>query len=179
MDVDEPIEEVYFRWLYAKVAAEDNPSPANTFWTLFSVLHHTEFVWLVPGDDNRAADGIELRKEFFDQIGMERDPIMMALPCSVLEMFIAFARRAEWQTDISVRDWFWVFLANLHLEGCNDSEEDVAEFANDVLDQFLWRTYSGGTGEGGMFPLDKVSRNDQRKVEIWYQFSEYLIDHNI
>jgi hypothetical protein len=176
--MDEPIEETYFKWLYSKVASVPIPTPALTYWNLLRILHRTEFVWLVSGDDNRAADGIEVRKEFFNQLGQERDPTLMSLPCSVLEMMIAFARRAEFQTEIPVRDWFWVFLHNLQLSGCSDAEPDIEDFVMDVLDEFLWRTYQSN-GEGGMFPLSNLSKNDQRKVEIWYQFCEYVVDRDI
>jgi hypothetical protein len=45
-----------------------------------------------------------------------------------------------------------------------------------VLDVLLQRTYTN-KGVGGLFPL-KRSKNDQRKVEIWYQLQEYLAENS-
>ncbi len=174
--MSEPIEEVYFKWLYQQVASVEHPTPSLTFYTLLRDLHSTEFVWLLSGDDNRAADGLDLRKEFLRQTRRE-DAAWLSIPCSVLEMMIAFSRKAEWNTEIEAEEWFWIFLANLHLDGCNDAQEDITMFVSDVMDQFLWRTYDP-SGVGGMFPLDRPE-HDQRKVEIWYQFCQYLVDHDI
>jgi hypothetical protein len=175
--MDEPIEEVYFNWLYTKVASVEVPTPSLTYWTLLRDLHATEFVWLVSGDDNRAEDGLDIRREFVTQAYLDQDPAWMSIGCSVLEMLIGFARRAEFQTGISVRDWFWIFLQNLKLEDLNDAVPDITEYVTDILDQFLWRTYDPN-GEGGMFPLDNP-QHDQRKVEIWYQFCEWIAEQQL
>lgn len=176
--MNEPIEESYFIWLYNKVASVENPSPSLTYWTLLRDLHSTEFVWLIPGDDNRAKDGLDVRKEFLRQMGLSYNEPMMSLGCSVLEMFIAFSRRTEFQTDISARDWFWMFLDNLKLFDLNDAADDITVIVTEVMDEFIWRTYRRN-GRGGMFPMKRRSENDQRKVEIWYQFCEWLVDQNL
>lgn len=175
--MNEPIEEVYFNWLYSKVASVDVPTPSLTYYTLLRDLHSTEFVWLVPGDDNRAEDGLDVRKEFLTQAYLAQDPPWLSIPCSVLEMMLAFSRRAEFQTELSSREWFWIFMNNLQLDGCNDAQEDITEFVSEIMDQLLWRTYRRN-GDGGMFPLNKTE-HDQRKIEIWYQFCEYLVDQDI
>jgi hypothetical protein len=174
--MEEPLDEVYFNWLYTKVASVEVPTPSLTYYTLLGALHSTEFVWLVTGDDNRASDGLELRREFYREYEAAYHETLpwMNIGCSVLEMLISFARRAEFQTDIPTRDWFWVFLENLQLADLNDAQQDVNLICAEIMDQFLWRTYRS-SGEGGMFPL-RYSANDQRKVEIWYQFCEYLVD---
>ena len=100
----EPIEEVYFNWLYSKVAYMPNPTPSLTFYTLFRDLHSTEFVWLISGDDNRAQDGLDLRREFFRESLIHQDPAWNDIGCSVLEMLIAFSRKAEFETDLDARD---------------------------------------------------------------------------
>lgn len=173
--MDEPIEETYFNWLYTQVASVQVPTPSLTFWTLFRDLHATEFVWLVSGDDNRAEDGRDLRKEFLRESFIPNEnPAWMHFECSVLEMLIAFSRRAAFETDLSPREWFWIFMENLHLDGFNDAMPRVSEKVSEVMDRLVWRTYHP-SGSGGMFPLRETS-NDQTKVEIWYQFCEYLID---
>lgn len=176
--MDEPIEDVYFNWLYSKVASVDVPTPSLTYLTLLRDLHATEFVWIVTGDDNRAQDGLDVRKQFLEQARLNYDPAWMSIGCSVLEMLIAFSKKADFQVDFGEREWFWIFLSNLNLSDLNDAAQDnITEIVIEVMDQFLWRTYRRN-GDGGMFPLKRTS-NDQRKVELWYQFCEYLVDEGL
>jgi hypothetical protein len=175
--MDEPLENAYFKWLCAKVIQSKQPStPSLTYWKLLHILHSTEFVWLLQGDDNRAADGVELRGEFIFECKVSVAPDWRDLGCSLLEMLIGFSRRAQFTTGIPAQDWFWEFLDNLHLidlnDGANFNEEDV----EDILDGFIWRTYNMD-GEGGILPLNNPPK-DQRHVEIWYQFSDYVVDRN-
>lgn len=175
--MDEPIEEVYFNWLYSKVAAVDIPTPSLTYWTLFQTLHSIEFVWLVVGDDNRAEDGLEIRHEFLVQVDAPTNLPEMSIGCSVLEMLIALARRAAFNTEIPERDWFWIFTENLGIADLCDAKRNVGRKAYDAVDRFIWRSYSPN-GEGGLFPL-RNPREDQRKVEIWYQFHEWIAEREI
>lgn len=174
--MDEPIEEAYFNWLYHKVAANDHPTPSTSYYNLLRELHRTEFVWIVLGDDNRAADGLEVRREFHTLLRLrysERLPWDL-IGCSVLEMMIAFSRRAEFQSEgnISARDWFWIFMRNLGLDECDDTKSDTEPLIKEVLENFIYRQYRRD-GKGGMFPL-RHNRQDQRKIEIAYQFFAYL-----
>lgn len=175
--MDEPIEETYFNWLYSKVASVDVPTPSLTFWTLFRDLHSKEFVWLISGDDNRAEDGLDIRQEFLHQSMLDQDPGWGDIGCSLLEMLIGFTRRAEFETDVRARDWFWIFLTNLNLAHLNDATLVISDRADPILERLIWRQYRRD-GHGGLFPLSKT-RHDQRKVEIWYQFCEYLVDQEL
>ncbi len=176
--MDEPIEELYFNWLYSKVASiKVLPTPSLTYLTLLRDLHSTEFVWLVSGDDNRAEEGMDLRAEFFRVSYLDRDPPWLSIPCSVLEMMIALSRRASYDTDISERDWFWTFLTNLGIEYLSDNHLGITQIVDEVLDMFVWRTYDA-QGKGGMFPLSKPAE-DQTKRELWYQFCDYLMDQDL
>lgn len=172
--MDEPIEEVYFNWLYSKVASVDVPTPSNSYWTLLRDLHTTPFVWMVQGDDNRREDGLDVRREFHNQFHVDRNDPWMNIECSVLEMLIAFSRVAEFNSDLSARDWFWIFMRNLGLDELSDACCDITRQVSEVMDIFIWRTYRRN-GRGGLFPI-KRPEHDQRQVEIWYQFCEYLID---
>lgn len=174
----EPIESTYFNWLCAKVMMLENPTPSLTFWKLLRELHNTEFVWLVPNDDNRVQDGLDLRPEFLTQASLERDEDFLHTACSVFEMLIAFARRIEFDTDEPLQDLFWMFVENLGLKEFNDAVfDDVDPFViSDILTNFIWRTYEPD-GRGGMFPLHEPKR-DQRKVEIWYQYCDYAMEQD-
>lgn len=174
--MSEPLENLYFNWLCAKVLRVENPTPSLTYWDLLRVLYGTEFVWLLSGDDNRVEDGLDLRREFLITGDIPDDLLWRGLPCSVLEVLVAFARRTEFQTEIPAYTWFWEFIENLGLGDCNDAaccrESDIVE----VLTQFVWRTYKLN-GQGGIFPIEHP-KHDQTKVELWYQFFEYLSDQH-
>lgn len=176
--MNEPIEEVYFNWLYSKVASVDVPTPSLTYWTLLRDLHSTEFVWLLSGDDNRAEDGLDVRREFYRQIRFDQDDPWMHVNCSVLEMLIAFARKAEFQTQMRAREWFWIFMENLGLNDLNDAQHGVTKQVSEVMDAFIWRTYRRNGQGGGLFPLRRT-KHDQRKAEIWFQFCEWVIEKEI
>lgn len=174
--MDEPVENLYFNWLTAKVLILKPLLRDATYWKLLRKLHRTEFVWTISGDDNRSEDGKELRTEFIHAAELPDDPEWrIDIGCSVLEMLIAFARRAEFQDETPLPVWFWEFITNLGLEKQNDDNFDE-EFVELVLEELIWRTYSPD-GNGGMFPL-KYPFADQREVEIWYQFCEYLVDQD-
>lgn len=177
--MNEPIENLYFNWLCAKVVQVEHSTPSLTYDTLLRTLHNTEFVWLLSGDDNRAEDGVELRLEFILEADVVDDPAWRNIGCSLLEMLIAFSRRASFMTDIKSRDWFWHFMENLGLDQYNDASNASPEEIGEVLYQVVWRQYNYD-GRGGIFPLTGTV-HDQTKVEIWYQFCEYLVDqeHNL
>ena len=175
--MSEPLENAYFRWLCAKVIQNQQPStPSLTYWRLLTILHSTEFVWLIQGDDNRAQDGIELRSDFMLECRIPDHPDWRALGCSVLEMLIAFSKRAEFMTEIPYREWFWEFIENLGLKEFNDGAEFHDEDAISIIDRFVWRTYDRN-GEGGIVPITHA-KEDQRHVQVWYQLCEYVVDRN-
>jgi hypothetical protein len=169
----EPIENEYFNWLCAKVL----PVDARIYYSLARILHSTEFVWLVPGDRNRKEDGEELRIDFLRETQRESDPAWFNQPCSIFEMLIALSGRASFQTAIPVRDWFKTFLANLGLDGFTQVTHEDAPVIDDILYTLVWRTYDS-TGHGGLFPM-RQPQNDQREVEIWYQFFEYVDEQGL
>lgn len=174
--MNEPFENLYFNWLCAKVTIHEPTTPSLSYWTLFRTLHSTEFVWTILGDDNRAADGIELRRDFILAADLPDNKEWRSHhnPCSVFEMLIAFSYRVEFQMSSPASYWFWEFMRNLGLEGCNEASGVTGDEISEILDAFIWRTYDY-SGFGGMFPLEHAKR-DQRDVEIWYQFCDYLVD---
>ncbi len=172
--MSEPIEENYFDWLRAKVSSSIH---SQNHYDLLHILYRTEFVWFVPGDRNRAEDGKELRQHFLSETGWENDPYWFNEPCSVFEVFISFAKRASFQTDDPVSDWFWIFMTNLHLDEYYRVSKPDALVIDEILYAFVWRTYDEN-GYGGIFPM-RCPENDQRKVEIWYQFCEYVDDQGL
>jgi hypothetical protein len=173
----EPIEEVYFNWLYNKVAFVRHPTPSLTFYTLLRELHRTEFVWVISGDDNRAQDGLDVRSEFMRESSLPHESNWSHIGCSVLEMLIAFSRKAEFETELTAREWFWMFMENLGLREFSDSKKNTERKISVVTETFIWRTYDFN-GNRGLFPLTNPT-DDQRQVEIWYQFYAYLNETGI
>lgn len=170
----EPIEGAYFNWLCAKVQRD---RAKHIYVDLLRILYSTEFVWALPEDKNRAEDGLELRQDFLRESRERPNPHWFNQPCSVLEVLVAFANRASFQTDISVRDWFWEMLDNLDMGEYRQVSRSDEVHIQEKLHNFIWRTYDP-SGYGGLFPM-RWPRSDQRKVEIWYQFCEYLEDRGL
>lgn len=156
---------------------------AHEFNRLLSELHAMEFYTLIPNDDNRAEDGKELRTRFMDKEGLQHALSFSFLepfdPCSVLEMLIGLSLRLEFETmssrwEKTPEEWFWILIDNLGLSWCNDSIFDKEEVVMKIQ-TFLDRHYKHD-GNGGLFPL-KNPRKDQRRIEIWYQMSAYILEN--
>ena len=136
---------------------------------LFDLMHQKEFVWVVPNDDNRIADGLEVRDEW-NRSGRNMPE---EGPCSFLEVLIALSRRLEHVTGEYSGGWARQLLVNLNIGKYDDPlSRYKVDRLDDVMEAVIWRTYSPD-GEGGFFPL-KDPRDDQRKIEIWYQMSAYI-----
>lgn len=169
----EPIEGEYFNWLCAKVL----PIRSNQYLDLLRILYTTEYFWSVPGDRNRWEDGCELKQYFLIQTRNQASPAWMAEPCSILEMLLALADRAQFQTERPAREWFWEFIGNLMLGDYRQIPQSDIPLVEDVLHAFIWRLYEPD-GRGGIFPIHQPTR-DQRRIEVWYQFCDYLQDRGL
>jgi hypothetical protein len=141
-------------------------------------MHIKPFTWFVYNDDNRETDGKELRYEFIAEFDIDdSDQPWGEVPASVLEVLIGIARRCSFESYGTPAEWFWKLMENLGLSMYRDSvyHDGLAEDVDRVLDQFLTRTY-GKDGVGGLFPLRRT-HPDQRRVELWYQMSAYLLEN--
>jgi hypothetical protein len=141
-------------------------------------MFQTEFVWTVPNDDNRVADGRCLRDEFL----LERDihPVDSAwyeLGCSFFEMLIGLSRRLAFEAGEDSKWWFWKLLDNLNFRNFADDNIFDDDEVSLRLDEVIWRRYEPN-GMGGLFPLAHP-KEDQTKVEIWYQMNAYLLENNL
>lgn len=179
MNYDE-VTNAYFTWLYDLVC-EDRYSSQISYRKVLMHLHSTEFVYLIPKDENRASDGIALRGRFA-RSGIVRESVSDILecldsPCSVFEMMVGLADRCEedYMDDPILGDrtgeWFWGMLTNMGLGSMTDRSYDKA-CVEDVLTRFLNRRYDPD-GKGGLFRVRNCSY-DLRKVEIWYQLCYFL-----
>lgn len=172
-----PLDEQYLIWLYRQTGSIKLRNPAKTHWALARQLFRTEFVWFIPNDDNRVADGKDLRAEFVTTEGLRDDVTeeWLHYGCSVLEMLVALSRRLAFESEGGPRAWFATLIENLHLNRVVDTRYNEQE-VTDKIDALIWRNYKY-TGEGGLFPL-KYPDRDQRDVEIWYQLNAYLMERD-
>jgi hypothetical protein len=140
-------------------------------------LHDTEFIYFIPYDENRAAEGIALRYRFCLLHNCEDAERYLTGPCSVLEMMVALAIRCEENImddpDKGNRtsQWFWGMITNLGLGSMSDSNFNEW-FANDVITRLLEREYEPD-GRGGLFTVKNWNR-DMRTAEIWHQLMAYI-----
>lgn len=170
----------YFGWLCDLVHVVQ---PYVSYNLLAEALHNKEFRWFVPNDDNRAFDGKALRERFCDEMGIMYVHDYFIEECSMLELIIGLAYRCEFimadeNGNLDMEGWFWKFISNADLDRFTDVPYyDLweGEAVDDILNTIIDRTY-GYNGDGGLFPL-KCPRKDQRKVELWYQMSEYLMEN--
>jgi len=177
------LDDAYFEWLYSQIGPLKNRNPDRNFWHLCRQLYSTEFIWFVPNDDNRVEDGKELRAAFPSSSRESWDDphdLFRDLGCSMLEMLVALAKMAAFESGRSQVEWFWRFMHNLELDGYSDRVysrsvgRGVVEGVEEVLDRLNNRTYSRD-GRGGLFPL-RHARQDRREIELWYQMSSYLLE---
>lgn len=173
------VEQDYFKWLCEQV---DVDTEDRSYGLLAKDLHRTTFYSLVPHDENRAMDGISLREDYLGFINYPKY-VELEGECTVLEMLVALAKRMDFETSSLDDDtnqtshWFWVMIDNLGLTPFDD--ENYVRLngmvkVDKVLSRFLERRYLRN-GFGGLFPLER-NRTDQRRTEIWYQMSEYLME---
>jgi hypothetical protein len=171
----EPLDELYFKWLYSQVADLEEVNPYATHWRLLKLLYTREFVWFVPNDDNRLEDGKDLRHEFIDEKNLrDVDSSWVSLGCSILELLVGLSRRLAFEAEGEPLEWFWHMLENIGLHKYDDRRRFSESTINAALDRVIWRTYEAD-GAGGLFPL-KDAQEDQRNVELWYQLSAYVLE---
>jgi len=167
----------YFDWLVNQIEVNSSRSYEH----LFVRLHDTEFIWIVPNDDNRVYDGLDLRSEYIDGTHgwtleeIMKLPIMTNKGASVLEVLIGLSRRVAFTCGGEAPWWAWQLMGNVGLYRFPDPlTKKKQERLEEVLAALIWRTYSRN-GEGGFFPLNEP-KEDQRKVEIWYQLNQYAME---
>jgi hypothetical protein len=171
-----PLDDQYFHWLCAHVVSTSERRPTHTYWDVMRQLFEKEYVWIIPGDRNRAEDGRALRDEFLNsQVHPIADENWNHLGCSVLELLVGVSRRMSFMTSYSTSQAFWVIFYNLGLTGHTDATMYDQNDLDIMLDRLMWREYSFN-GTGGMFPL-KYASEDQRHVEIWYQLNAYVLEN--
>lgn len=173
------INRAYFAWM-CDLVHDDIAAEHGEYTRLMQVLHEIDFMYLIPMDGDRAADGCDLRYRYAYENGVDGRIVAGYLdtrPCSVLEMMVALANRCEESImddpDIGDRTghWFWVMIDTLGLFGMTDDNFDES-FVRRTVRRFLDRQYDRD-GSGGLFQVPDT-HEDMRQVTIWYQMCYYL-----
>ena len=156
----------YHTWLEPKAGLY---RPPDTYSDLLHMMWQKKFVWTVPNDDNRIADGLEVRRLFYLETGAEG----YLGPCSFLEVLVGLSKRLAFQADGEPEGWAWQLLCNLELDKMRDplGSRKVAR-CEQIMDDVIWRQYAPD-GQGSFFPLS-WPEGDQRQIEIWYQMAQYV-----
>ena len=166
---------LYLEWLYTQIESGEVKESGRSYRTLSRLLLTKQFEAFVGNDDNRIADGLDLRLEF-QRLYLPSGPdiwVRMPATASVLEILVALSRRVSFETGEGAVGWAWELLKNLDLHHISDPVNKVeAKLVDRILTQLIKRTYRPN-GDGGFFPLINA-REDQREVEIWYQMNAYI-----
>lgn len=170
-DIDDPtttmtqIDYDYYEWLTSQIAIPNG----RTYEELFERMHNLEFVWIVPHDNNRLQDALDLRVQYMNEFPGR----LAGGSATFLEVLIALSRRTAFTAGGEAEDWAWKLLKNLRLTKAYDPwTAQKARSTEEILETVIWRTYHH-SGKGGFFPL-KDPFEDQTKVEIWYQMNAYV-----
>ena len=169
------IRELYFEWLVSHI----DERRCNRYKNLISHLFDKEFTYIIPMDENRYKDGINLRHHFSSYMKYPDELVydeLCGYDCSILEMMVALSIRCEnimSYSDVDDRTsvWFWNMIDNLDLSYYDDNNY-IYEEVEDILEDFLERRY-GPNGEGGLFTIHNPPC-DIREKEIWCQMTWYL-----
>lgn len=170
----------YYSWLCNFGVSMMPDKDEKTWASLITTLADWEFYSDIRGDENRAADALELRRMFEKQEGLDipDDLILTYLdfPVTILEVLIEMSIRADRLAGEIGNPrpyiWFGTMLFNMGLLRYDDFHYDETEVFRRVM-IFLNRAYNpDGTG-GGPFVL-REPRADLRTTELWYQMQWYL-----
>lgn len=170
----------YFLWLCGLMDIS-----LEQYSELFYILYDTDFLWVTPTDSDRADDGLEMRRKYYEQ-DREEDWIMFIDDgCSVLEALVGIACRMNFlieseETGDMSRVWFWDMIRNLGLAKFNNmvlinsdgsSNDDQSQAVIDILNRWMMRQFEPD-GTGSIFPLSNP-KSDQRYETINMQMNLY------
>jgi hypothetical protein len=165
------LKEDYLRWLESQL--KDKYSSPGSYWELVNAMFEKEFVVMVPMDDNRAVDGLDLRAEFAREERLQPETMKFLGAVSFLEVLIGLSRRLAFAAGGQAPGWAWHLLDNLGLQRMSDPLTRYKQRkVEDVMNAVISRTYNSD-GVGGFFPL-AWNEDDQTQIELWYQMHAYI-----
>lgn len=168
------LEDLYFEWLLSCVSDE---AVSEEVAKVSGLLHSCFFRRDVGRDINRAIDGANLRKEFFDlyavaEFDEQEVAYILDKECSWLEMLVALCRHLDFLYEGGVLGQYLELLHNMGLDPSSKYSHQlryVKTTTNNININRIDRD-----GRGGIFPLTTSHHSDQREVEIWEQHAAYF-----
>jgi hypothetical protein len=177
------LDELYFEWLLTQIEP-DGVKEGLAY--LCGLLHDCEFHRRVGNDINRAIDGANLRKTFFEQFAQaEFNPndvnALLERECTWLEMLIALATSLDFLYEGGVDGRLIEIVTNMGIGplAIYDPRRSKARYEYDrhvvaITTRDIDHNLFDRNGHGGMFPLRTRGHPDQRGVEIWDQCAAYF-----
>ena len=156
----------YYLWLDSLVNDGDHD-------VLIRYLYEHPYRWQFILDENRAAGGINLRRNYAYENGIDIQDVGYG-PCSILEMLIALADRMTELIPGDLFNCFYILLDNLGLTQFRDSNFDERK-VNYILNVWLDRSYDAA-GEGSLFPLRNYD-GDCRTLDTWGQMNAWIAEN--
>lgn len=176
----------YFNYLLNEHTNLLNEEIDNSYFIISKILYETEFIPLVPMDDNRVGDALLIRKEYHETI-LNEYHFVINKTCNVLELLIGISKRMAHELfrsneEMSDKECVFELISNLGLDRYTDNylmnvikrPKIINQKINNIILDFISRRYEYN-GNGNIFPI-KNPKEDQRNVEIWYQMMAYLIE---
>ena len=180
----EELADEYFNWLVGLVYTETLPDVYQH--RIYSYMNSRVFDWSIPGDENRALAGRNLRNMFIYEYGINVDEeefnyIIDELwqtdgTCTVFECLVGVAK--EWEDELAfdsrfgdrTTHWFWNHMMyNLGIRG-NHLSNIILE---SIIDKWLYREYDDD-GNGNIFTIPGFQFGSMLDMEIWYQVCAYM-----
>ena len=165
----------YYHWLLETVASK---SMSSKYSKLLADLYAMDFEIVNNMDSNRAEDGVNLRYRYGDGHNYMDVLDILEMPCTILEMLVAFSLRIKNNLFDSYRynanDIFWEMIQNLGLSDMTNARYD-SDVVADAIDILVNRDYEYDGSNGGLFQVPDP-RRDMRDTELWYQMSWYYSD---
>ncbi len=167
-------EDKYVDWMIAQVCDEGYEHFAQRRY-LFDALDREKFYPTCRMDENRAEDGVDLRRLYLRETG--EDAGREGRRCSMLEMLVALSIRCEETIMIDmdvgrrVGRWFFPMLENM----ASPLEEGIfgSPYTVMMACRRLHNHDYGPDGKGGLFYIPGF-HGDMRTMEIWNQLMVYL-----
>lgn len=159
--------ESYFEWLY-RISFGEN----HEWYDVMLDLNEVSFRWdpMIKYDENRALDGLQLRRDFLFSEGMTRETRDIdVVPASFFEVYVGLGKKMAHLLDRDLRSSMSYLMS---IGPFMPYFEPIQAF--EAADRVMDRSYAYN-GEGGLFPLQNPPR-DQRLVELLYQLNLHVLD---
>lgn len=167
------LKQIYFDWM-CSIICDSRHFNWGSYRTLLKYLYNRDFYYIIDMDDNREADGMDLRYRFAYENNYNNAMVASYLdnkPCSILEVMTSLIIHCEEIMGFKDESWFYDMITSLGLISMTDDNFDGA-YVDVVISKFLNRDYERD-GKGGLFTVAN-RRQDLRDAEIWYQMNWYL-----